>query len=230
MLMHVNQLSAGQLQTFAKAFLAATRKQHLRQRKVQEISSHIDNIRKYARNKHIRKETLQEEIEQLNRKVSEIAKAHTPAELNPEVERQFKERVGQLEGYINQLDQRLLLDEQKKNAQVEMLLGRLDDITNTMVALCHRLKIKPPQHAAIQQNSERDAHGRFLKKHVTMPPVQPKAIVHPSHKQLELKKLKKQLSGLRLQCYNLQRRSPHEAQELKAEIERLSDRIAQYSH
>ena len=222
-----------QLQNFMRHLVHAARKQEARKNRVGDLSVHIENIKKYARNPRIRKETLQQEISHLKHKIAEVVQRQDPFALTPQMEEQFRSRVGQLESHISQMDQRLLLDQQRRNAQIELLVSRLDGITGQMGALCKRLHVSPPK---IVKSAKRGPQGRFLKK--KLPPTQavfaaqPKnqaVLIHSwTHKRhVELQAVRKQLQGLQLQYYNLKRRmkAGPELRELGNYIEKLKGRI-----
>ena len=236
------EISPVRIRTFARHLILAARKQEARKSHISDISAHIEKIKKYARNPRIRKETLQQEINVLRSKVSEVVRHHDPFVASADMEDQFRGRVGELENHLNQVDQRLLLDEQRRNAQLDMLVQRLDTITGTMGALCKRLHVAPPKAKPIQEKPVRGKSGKFVKK--GLPPTQsvfsfgekavarnpPTMLVHSWAEKhaLQIKELRKQLAGLQLQYHNLKKRGKHDPTELKeiaAYIERLREKV-----
>lgn len=240
-----SELSRPRLHSFVRNLVHAARKQQARSNRMQDLAVHIENIKRYARNPRIRKETLQQEIFHLKHKVAEVVQRQDPFAVTPQMEEQFRSRVLELEDHLAHIDQRLLLDEQRRNAQIELLVSRLDGITGQMGALCKRLHVAPPKtvHAmkSRKESARRDAHGRFVKR--KLPPTQ--SVFAPAQKSApksqallihswtqkrhgELTAVRRQLQGLQLQYYNLKRRVKHGSpalQEIAAYIEKLKGRM-----
>lgn len=235
-------ISPARLQSFARHLVIAARKQQQRHAHATDLTAHIEKIKKYARNPRIRKETLHLEINSLRQKVVELTDASHPTLPVPDPTRQL--RIAAVEEHLSQVDQRLLLDDQRRNAQLDLLVQRLDQITETMGALCKRLHVAPPKSTS--EKTVRGYGGRFTKR--KLPPTQsvlsfsapkhhpkpvpaqhPQYLIHSwTHKNdLEFKKLRKQLSVLSLQYHNLKRRGKDPAQlgELGDFIARLKERI-----
>lgn len=232
-------ISPVRLKTFARHLVHAARKQEARKDHLAEVSAHLERITKYARNPRIRKETLREEVRGLRGKIAHLMQRQDPLTIPTTAEERYQQRVGEVETHLTQVDQRLLLDEQRRNAQLSMLVERLDGITDTMGALCKRLHVAPPPiakpaHAVSRKRTDsRDAHGRFLKR--KLPPTQavlsptaftvqktvskrPQLLIHSwTHKrQIELQTVRKKLSGLQLQYSNLKRHGKHDPKALAA--------------
>ena len=243
-------ISPARLQNFARHLVLAAQKQQLRHAHAVDLTAHIEKIKKYARNPRIRKETLHMEINSLRQKIGQLTDASHPVPSQP-VDPERQNRIAAVEAHLSQVDQRLLLDEQRRNAQLDLLVQRLDQITSTMGALCKRLHVSPPkptaENARTFGSAVRGPGGRFTKR--KLPPTQsvlsfsapkqtPKPMSTPLHQplihswthknDLELKKLRKQLAVLSLQYHNLKRRGKDSAQvvELGAFIARLKERIS----
>lgn len=221
------------LKSLTRHLILATNRDQKRKRNVEDVQAHIQKLKQYARNPRIRKETLQQHFEQLNAKVANVVNEHDPylvvsGQLGT-AERQFRGRMVELEDHLSKVEQRLLLDDQRKDAQLGVLMHRLDSITDTMAALCKRLKIEPPTPKKLKTEVRRDMYGKFRKGTIhqfdtfRIAPMK-NVTVYRKQQNVELRTLQKQLQGVQLQ-YAVAKRKGHHDPNAMVDIDRLIMRL-----